>query len=95
VSRYLAPLLLVLGIVLSPLRAVAATIPVLIAYDATVRPIATARVEAGPSLRPERGGAPEYAYDDVPDGLDDASNPVLATARIRSTRRRLGHAALR
>jgi hypothetical protein len=39
--RLLAALFLVVGIVLSPLRAAAATIPVLFAYDAAVRPTAT------------------------------------------------------
>jgi hypothetical protein len=56
----LAALLLVVGVVLSPLRAVAATIPTLMTYDASILPTATIRVEAGSSVRPERGGVREY-----------------------------------
>jgi hypothetical protein len=73
--RLLATLVLVIGILLSPLRAAAATIPMLIAYDAAVFSTATVRVEARPSLQPERGGVPEYVYDDAHEGYDDASNP--------------------
>ena len=47
----LAALFLFVGIVLSPLRAVATTFPLVFAYDAGTRPTATVRVEARPSLR--------------------------------------------
>src|SRR5438874_378589 len=70
-------LLVVLGIVLLPPRAVAAKVPMLIAYDAAVRSTAV-RVEAAPSLR---SGVRECAYDDGHDGYDDASNsPVIRGA---------------
>ena len=72
----LAALVVLLGIVLLPVRAVAATIPVLIAYDAPVRPTATTRVETGPSLRTEPGSA----YDDAPDGHDGGAKSRLADA---------------
>ena len=68
--------LVVLGLVLSTLRAVAATIPVLIAYDAAVRPWTTTQVETGSSLRREHGGLPEYAYDGAHHGYDQGSNPL-------------------
>lgn len=79
--RRLAVLVLV-GIVLLPLRAVAGTITVLFAYDAAVGPTATAPVETGPSLRPENGGVPEYVYDEAHDRYDDGETPtVLLGAR--------------
>lgn len=59
-----AALLVVVAILLSPLRAVAGTIPVLFAYDPAIRPTATTRVETGPSLGPWLDGASGYVYDD-------------------------------
>jgi hypothetical protein len=71
VSRFARLVLLVLmGVVLLPLRAVAATVPMLIAYDGVVRPTATVRVEARPSPRAERCSASDYVYDDTRDGYD-------------------------
>jgi hypothetical protein len=103
-ARPLAAFLLVLGIVLSPLRAVAATIPMLFAYDAAVVLAATARVETGPALRSERGGTPEYDYDAVHVGYDSTTNSqgvggvgaVLAYGRTLdlADRREAGEAAI-
>jgi hypothetical protein len=75
-NRFLAAFVLIWGIVRMPLHAVAAMLPILIAYDAAVRPTATTRVEMGPSLRRERG-ASEYDYDAVRVGWDSATNPHL------------------
>jgi hypothetical protein len=44
-TRRLAALFLLLGIVLLPLRELAATVPMVITYDVAVRPTATVRVE--------------------------------------------------
>jgi hypothetical protein len=78
VSRFARLVLLVLmGVVLLPPRAVAATLPALIAYDGAVGATATVTVEAGPSLRPERGRATEYVYDAVHVGYDGAANPQV------------------
>jgi hypothetical protein len=76
----LAALLLLLGIVLSPSRAVAATLPMFIAYDMTVPRTAIVGVAAGPSLRPGLGGIPEYDYDDAPDRHDGGTKPRAADA---------------
>jgi hypothetical protein len=75
VTRVLAALLLLVGIVLLPLRATAATIPMLIAYDMAAWSTATMQVETGASVRSERGGAPEYVYDDVLEATGSAANP--------------------
>jgi hypothetical protein len=56
-------LFLFLGIIGLPLRAVAATVPALIAYDGAVPRTATTQTGAGPSVRPKWGGVPDYAYD--------------------------------
>jgi hypothetical protein len=76
-----AVLLLIVGIVLSPLRAVAAMVPMLIAYDVAGPRTATTRVEVGPSLRSDRGSVSEYVYDDIL-GADGStpSPPVAAGA---------------
>ena len=74
--RRLAALVLI-GIVLSPLRAVAATIPVLFAYDSVAPPTAMVRVETGPSLRRERGSVHEHVYDGAHDWYGDAANPPV------------------
>jgi hypothetical protein len=66
--RLAALVLLVVGIVLSPMRALAATIPALFAYDVPVPHPPTVRVGASPSLRPEGSTVARYIYDDVPDG---------------------------
>lgn len=71
--RWLRPfvaLLLVVGIALSPLRAVAATVPMLLACRAPAPRTATVRVEARSALRLELSGAFEYVYDDAPRGHD-------------------------
>ncbi len=75
-----AGLVLFVVIVLSSLRAVAATIPTLVAYDAAVRPTATTWIETGPSLRPQWRRAPDYAYDDVPEGYDGITEPRVTGA---------------
>jgi hypothetical protein len=69
-----ATLVLLVGIVLSPLRAAAATIPMLIAYDAAVGPTTTIRTGAGPSVRPARRGAREYIYDGGLNGYGGTAN---------------------
>jgi hypothetical protein len=65
----------VIGLALSPLRAVAATVPVLIAYDAAVGLTATTRGEAGASLRSDRRNVPAHAYDDGARGYVCAMRP--------------------
>jgi len=68
VTRFVARLVLVLvamGIVLSPLRAVAATIPMLFAYDVAAQATARAALGRSDAVRPQRGGRSEYAYDAV------------------------------
>jgi hypothetical protein len=70
-------LLLLMGIVLSPLRAVAATVPVLFACDAVVRPTTTTRVDTGSSLRPNAEQAPITAYGDALFGYDTPSRLLL------------------
>lgn len=72
-SRALAAIVVLLGVVLSPTRAVAA-VRVLIAYDVAARPSFTARIEAGPSVRAERRGFDSYAYDDRANGYWGAMN---------------------
>jgi hypothetical protein len=76
---------LVLGIVLSPLRAVAATIPALFAYDVAIQGTATAPLGRIYAVPPERGGLPEYAYDAAHVGYDGTVNPQ-AVARAVATR---------
>ena len=76
-SWWLFAVLLVLGIVLLPLRAVAATIPVLFAYDAAVRLMATTPVEARSSLGPDGRGVPESVY--------DAGDLMAGNSRVRYT----------
>ena len=66
----LATLVLVVGVVLSPLREAAATVPMLIAYDVAAWPTATMQAETGAAVRSERGSAPEYVYDDARDRYD-------------------------
>ena len=55
--------LLLVGIILSPLHAVAATIPMLIAYDAAVRRSPTTSQVAHDGVRPEDEGPRINAYD--------------------------------
>lgn len=73
----LAALLLLLGIMLSPLRAVAATLPTLIAYDVAVRSTATTTLGERDAVRPEvaRG---RTACDDATFAYDDSSNRPTA-----------------
>jgi hypothetical protein len=74
IGRALAALFLLVGTVLLPLHAAAATLPTLIAYDEAVPPSATTGSETERSRRPERGSAPEYGYDAVRVGYDSAAN---------------------
>jgi hypothetical protein len=76
--RFVALVVLLAGIILSPLRAVAATIPALIAYDAAVRPTATTRIVSEPSPQPEPRSANEYGYDGALVRYDGPSNPPVA-----------------
>jgi hypothetical protein len=75
--RLLGMLLFVVGIVLSPLRAVATTVPTSFAHDAAVGSTAMVRIETGPSRRPERERGHEYVYDDAHDRYSDPSNPPV------------------
>jgi hypothetical protein len=77
----LAALVLLLGIILSSPCAMAATLPLLDAYDEAVRPTAITRVETGPSVRPERHRPPEYVYANLLEADGRAANvPVAAGA---------------
>ena len=75
---FAALVILLVVVVLSPLRAVAATIPALIAYDAAVRPTATTRIVSEPSPQPEPRSANEYGYDGALVRYDGPSNPPVA-----------------
>jgi filamentous hemagglutinin len=75
---YALLLVFLVGIVLSPLRAMAAAIPMVTAYDAAVWRTATVRVEAGPSVQPDRGSAPTTAYGDDTFGYDSPSSRRVA-----------------
>jgi hypothetical protein len=57
-------LLLIVGSVLSPLRAVAATIPMLVAYDASVRSTATTVLAGHEAVRTEAADAERPALND-------------------------------
>ncbi len=77
--RVLAALLLVLGIVLLPLRAVAVTIPVLIAYDeAAGRTTTTTALGRHDAVRRETERAGTVAYDDARFEYGMPSRPCLA-----------------
>ena len=69
--------LLVLGVVLSPLRAAAATIPVLFAYDVAVRPTATTVVGRYEAARSEAERPAFNDYDCALVGYGDHSNPPV------------------
>jgi hypothetical protein len=75
-SRVVARLLLVLGIILSPLRATAATVPALLAYDAAVGPTATTVPWHDPvrSETAETEGPAINDYDGAHPAHDGASN---------------------
>jgi hypothetical protein len=74
-TRIVAAVFFIVGIVLLPQRAVAAVLPTLIAYDMPVSPTATTWMTRESSARPERGGVPEDAYDAVRFGYDSDANP--------------------
>jgi hypothetical protein len=67
-GRALAVLVLVVGIVLSPLRAVAAALPMLFAYGAAVPPTATIPVGRSAAVRSEA----------KPRGINDYDRLLLA-----------------
>ena len=73
-----ALILLLVGVVLSPLRAAAATIPMLIAYDVPGRPAATIAFGRHDGVRPKAGQARSTTYDDTLQGYDRPSRPPLA-----------------
>ena len=75
--RHLAALLLLLGGVLLPLRAVAATIPTFIVYDGAVRSTATTALGRHDAVRPETERA-RTAWDDASFAYDDSSNRSIA-----------------
>jgi hypothetical protein len=70
--------LLLVGIVLLPLRAVAATAPMLFAYDVAVRPTATTVVGGYEAARSEAERPAFNDYDSAHVGYDDHSNPHVA-----------------
>lgn len=76
--RFVAALFLLVGLVLSPLHAVAATIPMLIVYDAAVGPTATTAIGTDNAVRSETGHSRITAYDDARFGYDKPSRPRLA-----------------
>ena len=71
--RHLAALLLLLGGVLLPLRAVAATIPTFIVYDGAVRSTATTALGRHDAVRPETERA-RTAWDDASFAYEALSN---------------------
>ena len=58
----------------------AATIPMLIAYDAAVGPTPTTRIVGAGSLRREPRIAPEYVYDEALDGYDGSLSPRVTVS---------------
>ena len=80
-SRLLASLVLVVGIVLSPLRAMAATIPAFIPYDASIRSTATTPLGRHDAVQPETERV-RTACDDAAFASHDPSNrPAAAGVR--------------
>lgn len=75
--RLFAALFVLVGIVVSPLRAVAATIPMLIAYDAEVRPTAMRALGRPDAVGSEKERA-QAACDDATFAYDDSSTPPVA-----------------
>ena len=73
--RALAALLLLVGVVVFPLRAAAATIPMPIAYDAAVRPTARMAVGRLDAVRREAEHGSINAYDPGRHSYDNPSNP--------------------
>ena len=65
--------LILLGVVLSPLRAMAATIPVLIAYDADGGPDASTQLGGPNAVRPEAERSRINVYDSVESGYDPST----------------------
>jgi hypothetical protein len=70
--------LLVLAVVLSPVRAMAATVPVGFAYDLAARSTDTTLIEELPAVRLERGNVPHHGYDGVPDRYDGSRSSGIA-----------------
>jgi hypothetical protein len=68
-------LLVVLGVVPSPLRA-AAMVPKIFAHEGAAPYTDMVRVEVGRSLRAERGGVPKDVYDDALDKHDGGTRPL-------------------
>jgi hypothetical protein len=81
----LAALFLIVGLVLSPLSAVAATVPMLIAFDVATWSTATTAHGRQDAVRHETERTRVTAYDDATLGCDDASNP-RTTAGFRNVR---------
>lgn len=71
--------LLLLEIVLAPLRAVAATVTMLI-YDGATRPIATTVLERDTRVRPETEQAWVISYDNGRIGYDEPASPHVRGA---------------
>jgi len=79
--RLLAALFLLVGIVLLPLHAVAATIPTIIAYDVAVRSTGTTTLGKRDAVQPEAESA-RTGCDDATFAYDDSSNrPTAAGIR--------------
>ena len=73
--------LVAMGIVPSPLRAVAAPFPMLFAYDVAVRPTTTTVLGAHEAVRSEAERPRFNDYECMRGGYDDPSNaPVMAGA---------------
>jgi hypothetical protein len=70
-------LLLGVAVILSPLRAVAATFPMLIAYDAAVGLTPTTLLRTHDAVRRESEQRPTNTYDPGRVSYDDASNPLV------------------
>jgi hypothetical protein len=75
--RRLAAFCIIMGAVLSPLRAVAATIPMLTTCDVTVASIATTPLEGRNASRCEPEHSWIYTYGDAHFGYDTPSRPHL------------------
>jgi hypothetical protein len=77
----LAALVFIVGIVLLPLRAVAATLPTMIAYDVAVRSTATTTLEKRDAVQPEAESARTVCDDATFAYYDSSNRPTAAGIR--------------
>ena len=82
VSRLALLVLLLVGIVLLPLRAVAETVPMLFAYDAAVSPTATTVVGGCEAVRSEAERPAFNDYDCAHVEYDDHPNPHVVAGAV-------------